>query len=342
MKTYSTEELLRKIARVHDESLTGFADRPAARDLLATVTAVEGGRDAPRSRRRPAVRAAGAAGLAAAVAAGAAVAIVAQRTDGSGPATPRQVRNVSAVEILHRAAAAARSEQELHPRDDQYIYVKSTTAWGPGVSHPGQPKGEETREVWNSVDASKPDLLRTACWKNPARTCDSPLDNDDVPKNQPKPVPGTYLWTLQNASKLLRSWRADLAHPNPHPTESPGKGAWEEANDLLGEKYLPPRLRAEVFDFLADIPGTTVTDNATDALGRSGVAVSKTMYQTRTDLVFDRKTYRFLGKREIFLGPQAPITDWRRQPEGSNFDMAWTVLKIKTVNHLPKTTLPKP
>jgi len=329
MKTHPNDDLVRRIARVHDESLAGFADRPAARDLLADVTALGMTREAPRTSRRPWALAAVAGGMAATVAAGA---IAAQHT-GGGP----RAGNVSSVEILHRAAAAARSEQELHPRGDQYLYIRSTTAWGPGVFRPGQPKGKETREVWLSVDGSRPGLLRTACSKAPARTCDTPLVNEDAPKNQPKPVAGSYLWTVQNLPRQLRLWRADLARPNPHPTEPPGKGAWEQVSDLLSENYLPPKLRADVLDFLADVPGTKVTDKATDALGRPGIAVSKTMYDLRTDFVFDRRTYRLLGKRELYLGPQPHITDWRRQPEGSNFDRAWTVLETKAVDHPPKS-----
>jgi hypothetical protein len=90
-----------------------------------------------------------------------------------------------------------------------------------------------------------------------------------------------------------------------------------------------------VFDFLAEIPGTTVTKNAVDGLGRPGIAVSKTIYSLREDFVFDPSTYRFLGKRENYLGPPSPITDWRRQPPGSDFDMAFTVLATKAVGHAP-------
>jgi hypothetical protein len=265
----------------------------------------------------------------------AALAVVVQQTGGSGPEAHHTMKNVSAAEILRRAAASARSEPELHLRDGQYLYVRSKIAWGPGLSHPGQAKGGETREVWLSVDGSKPGLLRSPCWKNPARTCDEALGNADAPKDRRGPVPGSYPWMLQNVPKLLNQWRAELTRPNPHPTEPPGKGAWEGVNDLLGENYLPPKLRAAIFDFLVDVPGTKVVSNATAATGRPGIAVTKTMYGTRSEFVFDPTTYRYLGKREIYLGPAPHITDWRRQPEGSNFDLASTILEIKAVDHLP-------
>jgi hypothetical protein len=73
--------------------------------------------------------------------------IVVRQTDRGSPVTPRRIENVSVVQLMHRAATAARSEPELHLRDDQYLYVKSRTEWGPGAFHPGRPKGQEIREV---------------------------------------------------------------------------------------------------------------------------------------------------------------------------------------------------
>lgn len=318
-------ELERMFAEVWPPEEKAVAE--GRRRLLAAAVTVPTG----RRRRLPAGwRIAVATGLVAALAAGV---IVVRQTGGRAPGTPRRVENVSVVQILHRAAAAARSEPELHLRDDQYLYVKSRTSWGPGTFHPGRPKGGETREVWLSVDGSKPGVLRTSCWKNPARTCTTRLDDDDAPKKQPTPAPGSYRGEIQDVPRLLRYWRADFA--GPHPRQPVGSGAWEDMSDLLGESYLPPALRAKVFDFLAEIPGTTVTKNAVDGLGRPGIAVSKTNYSLQEDFVFDPSTYRFLGKREIYLGPQSDSMDWRRQPPGSNFDMAFTMLATKAVNHAP-------
>ncbi|KAB2343727.1 CU044_5270 family protein [Actinomadura rudentiformis] len=266
---------------------------------------------------------------------------------GQGGDGPRQGRTVSAHEVLSRAAAAARLEPELKPRANQYIYVRSQTSWGPGTISPGQPKGQEQRQTWLSVDGSKPGLLRAPCWSQPSKTCDSPLTNQDGPKNQPLPVPGSYLWQQKEVPKLLKQWRSRLDHgstpsptgsmaaPSARPSGSAADEAWSAPHDLLGENYLPPRLRAQVFDFLSDVPGAKVDEHATDALGRPGIAVSKIRYGTREELVFDRKTYRFLGSRSVHLGPKAKITDWTRQPEGSNFDLMFSVLDVKVVSRLP-------
>jgi hypothetical protein len=273
-------------------------------------------------------------GLAAALVVGV---IVVQQTDG-GPATPSPAKNVGASEVLHRAAAFARSEPELHLRSGGYLYVRSKNAWGPGVDDPGEPKGGETREVWLSVDGSKPGLLRAPCDNDPARSCDTPLVNEDAPGRQPVPVPGSHLWNVQNIPKLLAGWRAEMNRPNPRPTEPPGSDAWEGVNSLLGESYVPPKLRAQIFDFLADVPGTKVEENTTDFIGRRGIAITKTMYKTRSEFIFDRSTYRFLGRRLIYLGQGRPITDLRRQPEGVDVDVASAILEVKAVDALPPTS----
>ncbi|MES9537999.1 CU044_5270 family protein [Actinomadura sp. NPDC000600] len=288
---------------------------------------------AARKRRRPQMgrgwRVVAPAGLAGALAVGV---IAVQQTSDGGPAGPQQVKNVSTVEILHRAAAAARSEQDLRLRDDQYLYVKSTLAWGPGVLHPGKSMGRQTREVWESADGRKPGLLREPCSDDPARTCDIPLVSEDAPPSLRNP---NYKRDLRSVPKELREWRASIAHPK-DPSAPAGSEAWAGVTDLLGENYLPPELRAEVFDFVAEIPGTTVTEHVTDGLGRSGVAVSKTEDNVRKEIIFDPKTYRHLGMRQIYYGPKPHITDWRTIPEGAVVDKVWTVLETKAVNQLPK------
>ncbi|GII57835.1 hypothetical protein Pth03_62240 [Planotetraspora thailandica] len=52
MKTHPTDDLVRKMTPVRDESLAGFGDRPAARSLLDDVTALPVSHEAPRLRRR--------------------------------------------------------------------------------------------------------------------------------------------------------------------------------------------------------------------------------------------------------------------------------------------------
>jgi len=49
------------------------------------------------------------------------------------------------------------------------------------------------------------------------------------------------------------------------------------------------------------IPGVAVVADATDAIGRHGVAVAFTYQGTRTEWIFSRQTLLYLGSRSIDL-----------------------------------------
>lgn len=189
--------------------------------------------------RRGVVRGGAAAVLAATVGVGV---FVVQQNGGGGPSDPDVLKNVSAAEVLHRAAAAARSDNELTLRNDHYLYIKSVDSWGPGVYQPGQPKGHVVREHWRSVDGSKPDVMRLPCSPESARSCTTSLVSEDAPENQPSPAPGSPAWMLRDMPEKLRKWRADIARPNPRPTQSPGQLEWQEIGDILRDNY--PRRRS--------------------------------------------------------------------------------------------------
>src|SRR5262249_30693388 len=78
------------------------------------------------------------------------------------------------------------------------------------------------------------------------------------------------------------------------------RAAWERGSDLTAET-LAPRSRAALFRALAWIPGTSVERNVTDAAGRHGVAVRLTADGERSQLIFDGRTYAFLGEWSVQL-----------------------------------------
>jgi hypothetical protein len=65
---------------------------------------------------------------------------------------------------------------------------------------------------------------------------------------------------------------------------------------LLQESYIPP---AALFRATAQIPGVTVDDDVVDAADRHGIAVAYTHNAMRMQLIFDPKTYAFLGTRAV-------------------------------------------
>ncbi|WP_131738574.1 CU044_5270 family protein [Actinomadura roseirufa] len=290
----------------------------------------DGGRRSPRARRYRGLLAVGLAGV---VTAAGAVVIAVQGSDGGGP---REIRPVSAHEVLTRAATVARKEPELHPRPGQYLYIRSVVAWGPGQVAPNKPKGQETRERWLSVDGSTPGLLRTPCRPRRAKPCDTliPIEN----KNKPVPRPVSNLWLVREMPQLLKHWKTQLNAPPPDPTVATGRPlgnwSWYAMGNLI-QDYLPPELRAQVFEFLSRVPRVKVDEHATDALGRPAIALSQNSDGARLELIYDRSTYRFLGSRYLDLTPRPKGGDWTNEPESGAGEVKTTVLQVKVVDHLP-------
>lgn len=61
----------------------------------------------------------------------------------------------------------------------------------------------------------------------------------------------------------------------------------------------PPPATAALYRAAALIPGVTVVPDATDTIGRPGVAVAFTFQGIRTEWIFSKQTLQYLGSREI-------------------------------------------
>src|SRR5260370_575940 len=71
--------------------------------------------------------------------------------------------------------------------------------------------------------------------------------------------------------------------------------AWSELLGCVGEALRPPTLRAAMFEAAAKIPGVSVVQGATDAAGRTGIAVSKVVGPFRYEVIFIPLTYEYMG-----------------------------------------------
>ncbi|WP_433465762.1 hypothetical protein [Spirillospora sp. CA-128828] len=146
----STDNLVRSLARVHDDALAGQAGRPAARRLMDDITAAPH-QEAARPRRRSprlAVRIA-AVGTVAAIASAAGVTLVGDDDHGR----PRQViphvgSVAQAAVVLDRAAAAAKSRPYTAPGPQQWLYTEFRTT-APAVPS-GIATGAPTRRAAGS------------------------------------------------------------------------------------------------------------------------------------------------------------------------------------------------
>jgi hypothetical protein len=114
--------------------------------------------------------------------------------------------------------------------------------------------------------------------------------------------------------------------------------AFRTIGDTLRESYVPPRALSAMFAAAAKIPGTTVIKGARDLLGRSGVAVGQTWHGTRCELIFDSKTYRLLGEREVVdndasfqpTGGKPGIGVWKPDPKLKESTVLYSTATIRT------------
>ncbi|MBL7253788.1 CU044_5270 family protein [Paractinoplanes lichenicola] len=259
---------------------------PPAPDVLASARAAMFRAEPPRPRTRWVWRLAPAAALAVAVGVAGVLTLpsepAGQPGQGPAPATASD-----AVRVLRLAAAEARREPVLKARPDQFVYVESRyagTGRRAGVGADGETApSERRRQVWQSVDGTRTGLLRE-------KDGDTPLDAGFP----------AYRDKLPTDAKAMRAFLYQDAKPNPKgiPVD---QIAFTKVSETLREQYLPPAALAALFEAAATIPGTKTVPR-TDFAGRRGVAVSRADAFFRQDLIFDEKTYKFLGERSVVVG----------------------------------------
>ncbi|MEU1863325.1 CU044_5270 family protein [Streptomyces gardneri] len=223
---------------------------------------------------------------------------VAPGSAGKAPeATPATV-------LLDRIATVAAAKPARTVRDDQYIHVSSTVAWSSQSDADPVMRLDtpHSREVWLSVDGSKPGLLRERGEEIPLAGA---LDKDGRPVD---PVGNPHPTLNSPTYRFLESLPTDpdaLLKKIYDETKGQGPGPDQEAfvtiGDLLREQLAPPKVSAALYKAAARIPGVTVVDDAVDAAGRHGVAVARVHAGERTEWIFDRKSLEFLGERGVMV-----------------------------------------
>lgn len=228
----------------------------------------------------------------------------------------REPRSAEAAEILENAALVAERTAAVNPRPDQFVYVESATAYGGST---GSTDGEGTatgwaiteklRRVWLSVDGTRNGLLRERPESDPKGWSETPLPGcvggrlNKVPgegkaaedqEQGCQPLPG-YLGGLPTDTDAMY----DYLYRNSHGGKPADHQAFTTVGDLVRENYVPPKAMAAMFRAAARIPGTTVVRNVTDPAGRPGIAVAYTARGLQRELIFDPKTFAYLGEREV-------------------------------------------
>ncbi|MFF0520136.1 CU044_5270 family protein [Actinomadura nitritigenes] len=268
-------------SEVPEDPDVSAAERRWRDRALAAGTA--GGADAPARRRRPR-RPLLLSGVAAAACATVGATVVATYRPAEPPPPPAAVGA-----LLDQAADRAGTDPV--PRPDQFVYqdtielrrVMNTGRWY-----------KDRNQSWISVDGSRTGLVRLKNWIRPRPDEGVPPDGDSVlkPCGQVPPIERPYLGDVPaDPDALLRL----LA------TSGDGTRAerqWEAVIDLI-DRPAPPAVRAALFRAIARISGVRLASDSVDAVGRHGVAVTRTRDGVREELVFDPVTHRYLGTRNV-------------------------------------------
>ena len=257
----------------------------------------------PATRRRMPVIALAATG-AAALAAVIVLAFLPATTPGASPA---------AVRLLAKIATAATGQPAPQVRNSQFWYIKSWVAYqgckqvlgNNGVL--GKPydcvmEKPHERQIWQSVsNLCVTGLLREHGQNIPlAYNGNRQQCPDRGGVNDPT---YRFLQSLPtDPHALLSLIERRMSGQQPPPEE-----AFITIGDLLREAIAPPRVSAALYRAAALIPGVTVVADATDAIGRHGVAVAMTIEGARNEWIFSKQTLRYLGEHDINIAHGSTI-----------------------------------
>ncbi|MEU9298735.1 CU044_5270 family protein [Streptomyces sp. NPDC048266] len=207
------------------------------------------------------------------------------------------VKVTAASVLLDRIATVAASKPSPALRDVQYVHITSKVAFSSQsdtdpVMRLGKP---QLRQVWLSVDGSRPGLLR-AGGTDIKLDAFTPAGTDKAPALHAPTY--RYLESLPtDPGKLLKKIYDETKGKGPGPDQE----AFVIIGDLLREQLAPPKVSAALYKAAGRIPGVTIVDNAVDAAGRHGIAVARVHDGERTEWIFDKTTMEFLGERSVMI-----------------------------------------
>ncbi|MET7682679.1 CU044_5270 family protein [Streptomyces sp. NPDC005423] len=219
----------------------------------------------------------------------------------TGPALTTRVGAVDAEgapKMLDRISLAAADVSEPTPHAGQFVYIASKV----DSTYPRTiddkttvvSRGLHSRQVWNSPDGKQGWLIEPGETSDKGMTLssDTPLDSAYDALAELPTDPALLLRRIYRDSDAVRD------HEVPR-----DQAAFVAIGDLLSESYPPAGLAAALYKAAARIPGVVAVDDAVDAVGRHGVAIARQddTAGERTEWIFDKKTLKFLGERNVVV-----------------------------------------
>jgi hypothetical protein len=243
--------------------------------------------DQPPARRHSKKHAVAWAGVVALAAVAAALVYLTRPTSSPSPA---------AAQLLDKIAAVASRQPAPGVRDDQFWYIKSWVAYTDCGNAKCVLEKPHERQIWQSASNQCVTGLLREHGQDTRLIFGTNIPGIKCPYTGSLNDP-TYrlLQSLPtDPHALLRLIYREMQGQQPRPEE-----AFTTIGDLLREAIAPPQVSAALYRAAALIPGVTVVPDATDAIGRHGVAVAMTSHGTRMEWVFSKQTFQYLGEHDI-------------------------------------------
>ncbi len=202
----------------------------------------------------------------------------------------------AAVRLLSKIAAVAGRQPALGVRDDQFWYIKSWVAYTDCGNAKCVLEKPHERQIWQSASNQCVTGLLREHGQNTLLPFSTNIPSIHCPYKGVLNDP-TYrlLQSLPtDPHALLRLIYREMQGQQPRPEE-----AFTTIGDLIREAIAPPQVSAALYRAAALIPGVTVVPDATDAIGRHGVAVAMTAQGVRMEWVFSKQTLQYLGEHDI-------------------------------------------
>jgi hypothetical protein len=275
-----------------------------------------------------------------AVAAGLALAVgmvAVHVVNGDGKDSVPNAEPASATEVLDRAATAAEHQHDPHPRPTQFVFAESLDDhYDSGINPDSRTKPGWTkihRRVWVPVGGKQNGLLKeqmTVSHGKPVKQAWSTIPLEQ-PGGGPLNDPNNYTALDQlprDPDKLLTELhqRYPAAHStDPARDRTADEKVFNGIQGMVAESYVPPSLRAALFQAAEKIPGIFLVKDSVDAAGRHGIAVALTFKEgIREEIIFDRGTYAPLGSRTVLSDARAYnklYVDLKGVPQGQTLSL---------------------
>ncbi|MEV6756274.1 CU044_5270 family protein [Streptomyces sp. NPDC051214] len=297
----------------HKDVLMQQIDRDKAADT-AGATDVDRGESGPAALRRRLLRP----GVLMPAAAALAVAGILTGTLSSGGGGADGVRDMGAgrgatpgaTVTLDRIASASLKSGTPSVKDSQFVYTRSLVQSNDGeLDGPVKLGDPYTEEIWlnqNPAPVTDIGMSRVTGKGAPMAGQDVPIEasavdgSDDsgaIPEGPDRP---TYDWLASlptDPDALLKKLYAETKVTGERETKA--QAVFDRIGELVGGTVMPPENSAALYKAVAKLPGVVQVPDAVDAAGRHGIGITieESAFATRSEWIFDKKTFAYLGSR---------------------------------------------